>query len=202
MSSEGDGHLEPMDPGLFTSREQFAYYQRVAETLFGDQPKQQARVVVLPSFEPEWVLEISTPLLEPVLLRHAIVSRPIWDDMNTFECEGQVMKAPKEPIHVSASESSLDAELATKVLEQLKLGVQGTRYCPERGVHLDGILYCFQVGCYAGAAHSPGEDSYAGLLVRLAEKLAAAAQSATNDSDTGLEDIRALVGHLEREGRE
>ncbi|OON70080.1 hypothetical protein [Hymenobacter sp. CRA2] len=162
-------HLVPA-PGYFSSYSYAPdYYARVQQTLLkglADSPV--LRIVVLPSFLPEYVISLEqqgqTYALQCVTARSSV-----WHALQT--------KAPA-PVIVARHTAAISPAAARAVAAAFNAAIDQTHYPSptDRRMVMDGVNYHFVsfrggLGLREGTAHSPARGSNLALLVQLTDGL-------------------------------
>jgi hypothetical protein len=201
-------HLEPEDGILSMDEEEWEYTKRIRTILLKDAPFYHlARMVCLPSPDPEWavsiVLEdegIATPDDKPTFfVEHAVVEKSLWG-------EGILQN-----VKVKKSRASLDRKTAEAVQEVWRLMLRSVRYPDKDRDGLDGETYRFSrgvplldagrpsalVGGFEnGQIWAPDDASMTGELVAIGESLRKYALSRPEERDKLRAEILAMSNRL------
>lgn len=177
QAQQRDDHLVPTE-GLLTSYSgQDQYYSKVRETLYaGLSENPVALLVVLPSFEPEYVLSIDQKGSK-YYLTYNQAQKSIWS-------ASQAQGSPK--VEVEAKSVEMSKEAATTVGELFNTALDQVRYpAPVMSIRGDGTTYTFIAfragnGIRAGETWSPGVKTKMATLVAVAESLKELAATPTN----------------------
>ena len=165
----GEDHLEP-PKGYYTSG-QSAYYTKVPTVLFaGLRGTPLARVVVLPSLLPEYVLSLDRQAGTVYLTYQRTQQTSIWQEL-----QAKTGVTPALDTHAIA----LEPALATALTQVFAAAIGQTRYPkPSDTVTMrgDGITFTFlymqpHVGWQAGETWSPLASTQMGRLVALIEHM-------------------------------
>lgn len=154
-------------PGIFESFDwHLNYLLKVREILYSDLCNSPAfRMTTLPSFEPEWTIEIEFPQKGPAIVRYVTVKeRMIWQNKNP----NSLKKINKT--------SQIPRDLATDIYELIGSNLQVVNYPSNPSMLLDGTNYIFtsfHVGqsYRSGITHSPEREWPTGKLVAVGELL-------------------------------
>jgi hypothetical protein len=159
-----DIHLTPV-PGIFDSYDfHYEYAVNVREVLFKNLGKKfVSRIVVTPSFKPEYLLSFENKK-DSIILLYNEASEVIWDvkDLSkvralTFRCK-------------------VDAEFSDKVRKAIDHYLTEVRYPMEKYAGADGVTYQFFTfnqgyGIHAGQTWSPTKGARLSKLISLVDKL-------------------------------
>ena len=167
--SEPYPHLVP-EYGPFSAASLPEYYTAVRAVLFEGVSDATPRVIVLPSFEPEWSVWVDLEP-EPRSCSRAVES-PLWNDLDPAR--------PNRPSEISTPNCApLQLNVAQTVAAGWYAMLRGTRYpTASNGVSFDGVSYHFAafvpgLGDLEGQTHSPNSDTPTGRFVALVEALRA-----------------------------
>lgn len=175
-----EDHLQPAD-SYYTSG-QVAYYSKVQEVLYaGLRGKPLARVVVLPSLLPEYILSLDRQAGKVYLTYQTVHKTSIWHEM-------QSKTGVTPPLDTKVVE--LKSEVASALTQLFTAAVGQTRYpkptdsISERS---DGTTFTFiivqpHVGWQAGQVWSPATYTRMGRLVTLVEQLRKVATTSNSSS--------------------
>lgn len=169
QAQAAEDHLQPAK-GYYTSG-QAAYYSKVPEVLFaGLQGTPLARVVVVPSLLPEYVLSLDRQAGKVYLTYQRTHQTSLWHELQT--------KSGVTP-SLDTKAIELRPELATALTHLIGLAVEQTRYPKPTDTvtwRSDGDTFTFlymqpQVGWQAGESWSPAAVTLMGRLVGVVEHL-------------------------------
>lgn len=169
QAQAAEDHLQPAK-GYYTSG-QAEYYSKVPEVLFaGLHGTPLARVVVLPSLLPEYVLSLDRQADKVYLTYQSTHKTSLWHELQT--------KSGVTP-SLDTKVVELQPEVATALTHLVGLAVGQTRYPkPTDTVTMrhDGTTFTFvyvqpHVGWQAGETWSPGAATHMGRLVGVVEHL-------------------------------
>ncbi|WBA44367.1 hypothetical protein [Hymenobacter canadensis] len=178
-AQQGKDHLVPTE-GIFTSySHEQAYYSRVGDVLLAgltDSPL--ARVVVLPSFSPEYVLSLEQRAAK-YYLTYRICQTRVWSNYE---------KTPAIRIQVNTTTVELSKPAALLVAKAFKQAIAKTRYPAPSKYHdngSDGTSYHFShfqlgIGLRGGQTWSPEKGSKMSDLVALTTTLNKVAAAPTD----------------------
>ena len=118
----------------------------------------------MPSFAPEWVVEIQNPMKDVATVKYAVVDGKIWSN-----------DAP-EKLRVIEKSTRISSELAQLLEQLLDKHLDGVRYAYSDSVGLDGTTYHFSnfrrgIGVRTGQTWSPDPQWPTGRLVKVTEML-------------------------------
>jgi hypothetical protein len=206
LSARAQDHLEP-EQGTLNQREFLRNYdQRLREVLLKDPGDWHvARMVCLPSFQPEWVVTVVRE------------KTPDDDAPRTYHVEYVVadrkLFPPKDSEGVGAktSRAPIDRETAEAVNRIWRRMLRMTRYPDEPGLGADGTDYHFSRflplvndgrpdppgGWEQGTIWSPDEDSPCGRLVAIGERLRDYATAKPEDRAKLGREIREMAASLQ-----
>lgn len=163
-----DDHLMP-ERGYFSSYPfQNAYYSQIRHILLDSlSDRFVVRIVVVPSFSPEYVLSIKQGNTNSAfVLVHRTASRSIWSE--------QFRAKNYETIRVNEQRKNLPQPLASHLIKLFGLAVNQTRYPEQRSLGTDGTNYYVTVdnfGWRGGYTWSPRQGSLMDKLVSIVEQL-------------------------------
>jgi hypothetical protein len=169
QAQAAEDHLQPAK-GYYTSG-QAAYYSKVPEVLFaGLHGTPLARVVVLPSLLPEYMLSLDRQADKVYLTYQSTQQTSLWHELQT-------KSGVTPPLETKVVE--LQPEVATALTHLVSLAVGQTRYPkPTDTVTMrnDGNTFTFlymqpHVGWQAGETWSPPAATHMGRLVGVVEHL-------------------------------
>lgn len=163
------------------------YYVKVQAVLSaGLQGRTMARVVVLPSLSPEYVLSVDQQADKYYLTYHSVHQTSVW-----HELQAKTGVTPS----VDAKTVELRPDVATAVTQLFAAALDQTRYpkpTETSSLYSDGTTFTFithqrSIGWQAGETWSPPKGTRMGQLVALVERLRQAAiTSATPAAQTAL----------------
>lgn len=159
--------LEPEEGYLVSYAYAANYYPKLRELLYaglGDSPV--ARVVVLPSFAPEYVISIDQKA-RTYYLTYRVCQTSLWSAL---------AKKGKQ-VAVDTKTVELSQELATAVARLFNAAVDQTKYPePIPSMNSDGTTFTFStfrmgIGLRGGKTWSPQDGTHMGALVALVSHL-------------------------------
>lgn len=166
-SLKAQDHLRPED-GFFGSRDfQVEYYSKVRKLLYaGLDDRPNARVLILPSFAPEGVFDLSfNEKMRNYVISVHTADKSIW--YNEMEKNKKKVTIIKHAQTVDKNTAQLMINLFNKALNTVKY--------PEKDSHgLDGTTYhfmSFDRNLRAGYTWSPRENTEMGKLVEIVQEL-------------------------------
>jgi len=160
MGGGRDTHLVPVSGTLSGFAFRVEYDQAVRKTLLSEATDSPfLRMLVEPSFQPEWVVDVLKPDGDHAVIRVVTAKSPAWSGGT--------------PVVSSTitEDGAIPAELAGLIKRTWVLALRGTRYPkPSNTIGLDGATFEFVSfvegeGNFAGQAWSPENGSIAGRLV-------------------------------------
>ncbi|UOQ64327.1 hypothetical protein [Hymenobacter volaticus] len=168
QAQQKDDHLLPAK-GLLTSYSvQNQYYTKVRETLYvGLDLNPLARLVVLPSFEPEYVLSIDQKA-NKYYLTYNQTPKSIW---STTQAQSS------SNVEAQAKSVEISKDMATTIEVLFNTALDQVRYpAPVMSIRRDGTTYTFIAfragnGLRAGETWSPDVKTKMATLVAVAENL-------------------------------
>jgi hypothetical protein len=208
VGARAQDHLEPEEGSLSERDWHRDYVNKLSQVLLKDAPDYYvARMVCLPSFEPEWVVTIDRECEggfeddhpHSYFVECAKAKKQIWNQKSIEKIEVSRVKAP------------LDRKTAEAVFEVWRRMLHATRYPPEgAGLGTDGEVYHFsrqlplfdkgrpdpRAGFEHGKIWSPDEDSPTGELVAIGEILKKYALARPEDRDKIQAEIRNKAEQL------
>jgi hypothetical protein len=206
LNASAQNHLEP-ERGLLNQPEgQWSYAQRLREAILKDAAGYHlARMVCLPSFEPEWVVTVVRQTAEDHDRPHFYYVEFMGAEKNLFhpnESQGVTVKKSRAP---------LDRETAESLNKTWRRMLRTTRYPKEPRLGADGVNYHFSrflplidggrsdplAGWEQGTIWAPDEDSECGELVAIGERLKIYAQARPEDREKARQAIRESTAKLE-----
>lgn len=201
-------HLEPEVASLSEYDFHWDYVKKLRQVLLKDASEYyMARMLCIPSFEPEWVVTISRECEggfeddhpHSYLVEYARAKKHLWHEKKFEEVE------------VSKVKASLDQRTAEAVFEVWRRMLHATRYpIDEERMGEDGETYHFsrqismnhkgrldpRAGFEHGKIWSPDEDSPTGELVAIGEALKKYALARPEDRDGIQAEIRKKADQL------
>ncbi|WP_201981237.1 hypothetical protein [Hymenobacter rubidus] len=161
-------HLEPSRGSLFEDKRLQPFYSALQQVLFaGLSDKPLARIVVVPSFAPEYLVSV-----EQNAGTYTLISRV---------CQQQVQAAlreqPARRVTAQTRTAPLPEPLATAVVAVIRQALAQTQYpAPVPRYQLDGTAYYFMAfqrwaGWWNGQTWSPASDTRMRALVDLVAHL-------------------------------
>lgn len=156
-------HLNPAQ-NLFTVPDiAGVYYLQVKKILLKDSPLYSvARMIVLPSFEPEWMISINKTSGGAFELEYVVVNQQIY--------------ANRQPdkIRVIKKSVAIPKDISTKIQAIWERALLGTQYDESMSFGFDGTAYIFSSyiqgkNFYVGEKWTPAENTYTGALTHLGE---------------------------------
>lgn len=194
-----DDHLIPAR-GIFSYTSTSAldnYYQTVARSLTSGVERSMGsgnlRIIVLPSFEKEWLLQINFFDTEKDECPIVILSLP-----ERRVSSGDLLSVVKNEL----VKKCIDKKLAGEVSQAVKLVMKETRYSQNVSSGLDGTTYYFSsfvdgLGVVDATTWSPPENTKMNCLVNLARSLKEYVLSKEDDTS----DIKKFLKSLKRKQR-
>jgi len=167
VSRAGDQfpHLTPCEDVLSDYQFRVDYHLSVRKILYASLSRDPYfRMTVLPSFTPEWVVEIQDPIREVATVKYAVVDGKIWSN-----------DAP-EKLRVIERSIQISSELAQLLKQLLDKHLDGVRYAYSESLGLDGTTYHFSnfrtgIGVRTGQTWSPEPQWPTDRLVKVTELL-------------------------------
>lgn len=205
VTASAQDHLEPEEGMLNLSKMEWDYGQRLREVLLKDAADYHlARMVCLPSFQPEWVVTVVRE--DP----------KDFDGPHTYYVECVVAERklfpPKKSQGVKArkARAPIDGETAESLNQVWRRMLRTPRYPKEPGLGADGVDYHFSrfvpmvdcgrpdplAGWEQGKIWSPDEESPCGELVIIGERLKAYAEAEPKNREKARQEIRESVAKL------
>ncbi|MFD1096112.1 hypothetical protein ACFQ3Q_10165 [Salegentibacter chungangensis] len=157
-------HLEPVS-GIFGDYDfAFDYHTKIRKVLLKDlSDSPDLRFITLPSFSPEYVLDLNyDKKKEEIYLIFRVCKSKIWYNKNW------------EKIKVLEYKKKIDKEQYDLIMPLFQNALNGTRYAEEETIGFDGTDYYFIVfdnGIKAGKIWTPNEKSKMGRLVEIGNEL-------------------------------
>jgi len=166
-SLQPDDYLRP-SPGYLVSPTYAAgYYPKLREVLYaGLSDSPTARVVVQPSFAPEYVVSIDQQA-GAYYLTYRVCQTSLW---STLAHKGQSVAVTTKTVAVSQA-------LATAIARSFNAAIAQTKYPgPVQRLGFDGTTFTFStfrpgIGLQGGDTWSPPAGTHMGALVALADRL-------------------------------
>jgi hypothetical protein len=201
-------HLEPEDGVLNQTEREWDYAKNLREALLKDAGRYHlARMVCLPSFEPEWVVTVvredgHDPDSPPSYYVEYVVT-----ERKLFPPGGS--QTPR----VKRSRATLDPETAESLNKTWRGMLRRVRYPSELRLGADGVTYHFSrfvpltvrgesdplAGWEQGRTWTPDPQSLCGRLVAIGERLKDYAQAKPKNSEQIRSEIRAKLDKLRAE---
>jgi len=191
--SQGQGeYLEPTQNIFSLYDYQFEYYFKVRQKLLdGLSDSPEVRFLVIPSFTPEYVVDIEFDReQDKYFIKHNICKKSIWYNDNW------------EKIMVYKFKSELDETSALKIKELFELAIRQSKYPEDEIIGLDGANYYFFVdsmGIKTATIWSPNEGTNMFELIEIANLLPELAKSnkgIVKLSENELERINQLIENI------
>lgn len=157
------------EEGYFSSYQHHdEYYGRIRHVLLDSLASQFAvRIVVVPSFSPEYMLSIEPgKTRSEFVLIHRMVSRSIWSE--------QFNQKNYETIRVNERRKNIPQPLAPDLIKLFGMAVNQTRFPEQRSLGTDGTNYYVVVnnfGLRGGYTWSPRRGSLMEKLVAIIDQL-------------------------------
>jgi hypothetical protein len=157
-------HLEPV-PGVFGEYDfAFEYYSNIRKVLLKDlSDTPDVRFLTLPSFSPEYVLDLNyDKKTEEYYLIFRVCESQIWTHENG------------KNIKVKEYKKKIDKNNYILIVDLFQTVVKETKYSKDAMIGIDGTDYYFMVfdnGIKAGKVWSPNENSKMGRLVEIGNDL-------------------------------
>ena len=157
-------HLEPVS-GIFGDYDfAFEYHSKIRKVLLKELPDSpDLRFITLPSFTPEYVLDLHYDKKNSEInLIFRVCESKIWYNKNW------------EKIKVKEYKKKLDKEQYDLIMPLFQNALMKTRYSEEETIGFDGTDYYFIVfdnGIKAGKVWTPNENSKMGRLVEIGNEL-------------------------------
>lgn len=164
---QADDHLQPTPGYLVSYSYATSYYPKLREVLYtglGDSPA--ARVVVQPSFTPEYVLSIDQKE-QTYYLTYRICQASLW---STLAKTGKLVAVDTKAVE-------LNPKLAKVIARLFNTAIAQTKYPgPVQRVGFDGTTFTFSafqmgIGLQGGDTWSPPPGTHMGALVALTDHL-------------------------------
>lgn len=214
LTASAQDHLEPEEGTLNQPQWRWNYAQRIREVLLKDAADYHvARMVCLPSFEPEWVVTVVREEAEDLDAPHSYYVEYVIAEKKLFP--------PKDSQGVTGKKSraSLDRETAESLNRIWRRMLRTTRYPEEPRLGADGVDYRFSrflalldrgqpeplPGWEQGMIWTPDAESLCGELVAIGERLKAYVLARPEDREKIGREIREkaakLGARLETAGR-
>ena len=123
-----------------------------------------AGMVVLPSFEPEWMVTVAFPQNGWAEVQYIVVDKIIWANVNKDDIKQIIKKA------------QIPEDLAQEIKDVWTKMLFDVHYSRNPGLGLDGTVYYFiafdeKAGPLIGTKWSPKEKSAAGQMVAIGDML-------------------------------
>jgi hypothetical protein len=202
-------HLEP-EQSLFTSSQsRQKYHHMVIDALKEVYTKDVvARVIVLPSFEPEYAIALKKHNEEYTVFMASPTMQ--LSEYKTIEENIENGKVNHDDEHVTRLKAlyptyneiplthcsvAIDADLGDKLLTVWQTMLLTTRYEKDRPniLQIDGVSYHYSTDFFAGQTWSPSQNSKTGKLVAITDALATYCTASTQD---GLAHLKETIVNL------
>lgn len=164
-----DDHLEPVDLYFNLSESDLEYAKNMREILFEKlEDKPEIRILVLPSFHPEYVLDIVEEKDPEEKVLYLNMAKDFIYDAESGE--------DLEKISLYKFRVQIDKESFDLIYKLIQTAIYQARYNkPERSlIRVDGTNYYFSIyddGLKSGTVWSPSEESKMGRLVDVSQHL-------------------------------
>jgi len=132
-------HLEPSDSYFDLNNIQYDYYQRIRSLLFEDLAEPKIRMIVLPSFSKEYILQIEENKNSPEIL-NIVLREPVEGSIWTIQDEN-----PKLKINTKTYNSKLSKEDFSLLYQMLYSAIINARFKIDDSMGLDGTTYYFSI---------------------------------------------------------
>lgn len=205
VSASAQDHLEPEEGILNQPAWRWDYAERLREVLLKDAAFYHlARMVCLPSFEPEWVVTVVREDGKDFDAPHSYYVEYVGAETILFHAKNA------RRLTVKKSRASLDRETAESVNKTWRRMLRTTRYPEQPRLGADGESYHFSRfvplidrgrpdplgGREQGTIWSPDGGSLCEELVAIGERLKAYAQAKPEDRDKIRSEIRVKADQL------
>ena len=199
--------VEPPDP----------YHATLRAALVGEHRYRMCQMVVLPSFEREWVVYVVRDEHSPDRVVFKRFKKPLWSEMMRLISDDGRKKsysvgAPAQQMALAQVKVDLDRSTASignhtvDLLQEVWWRLLGrTRYPVEPEIGMDGTSYLVAswktgVGFRSGETWSPEEGSLSRGMVSLAEQLAEYGQAPSVQKEAALaSNARAMLARLDKQ---
>lgn len=186
-------HLEPYSPDAFGVISGYhAAVQRMILDRFVGSP--YVRLVVLPSFEREWAVDVAEPLDESSEVRFVEATAEIWPTLWPG--------AEKRQITGKEVSFKIPASLASEIRAGALRELRGVRYPEKQDVLIaDGVSYfvaAFEqgLGTLQGRTHSPQLGTGPAALAKVAESLRRLALASDDERASTETELRGAAAAL------
>jgi hypothetical protein len=166
QAQQAEDHLQPSQGYFFSYPYAVSYYPKVQQVLsagLADIPL--ARVVVLPSFAPEYVVSVDKKGLK-YYLTYQVCQASLW----------AALQKKGKPVAITTKSAEVSEELATVIQQTFNTAIAQTKYPkPVMQMQSDGITFVFSafqsgIGLQGGETWSPSTGNM-GALVTLVDHL-------------------------------
>jgi hypothetical protein len=172
-------HLEP-EAGVLSPGSDLDYAKRLRDVLMEDAAKSHlARMVCLPSFDPEWMVTVVREKGERFNAPHTYFVEYVVAETKLYRAENA------QDLKVKRVRAPLDLDTAEFLNKTWRRMLRRTRYPKEKRLGADGVSYHFSrsvpmidggredrlAGWEHGTIWTPDEGSLCGELVAIGEKL-------------------------------
>ena len=190
--ADAPDHFEPSDSVLTAVEWSYQYHAALRQVLLASAPSDPYfRVVVMPSFFPEWAISIGRPSAGRASLELIEARKPVYSG-----------KGPRTP-GTTTSVADVDAFVAESLRSVLEKLLLDTRPCGtlDGRMGYDGVTYQFSAwlrgrGTLSGETWSPEEATRAGQVVKVVGLLYRIARAEPELPPDAHEQMRALVASL------
>lgn len=200
--SYGQEHLKP-EVSVFSDDVLYDYHRMVVDG-FGEafERNVHARVIVVPSFMPEYAIALKEDSGTYRLFRLA-PEKSYWSvyyarEFGSDRGDADSHREPK--IAEKSCEREVTSDLASSILEVWEAMLLKTRHKKSDEIGLDGVTYHFagrfNFQLFSGQIWSPGPDTQPGKLVGLAQAMGAWCEDGTSSN---VESVERAVTALARE---
>lgn len=205
LTASAQDHLEPEEGTLNQPEWRWDYARKLREVLLKDAGNYHlARMICLPSFEPEWVVTVVREEPKDIDGPHTYYVECVIAGRKLFR------RKDSRGVDVKKARAPLDGETAESLNQVWRRMLRTTRYPKEPRLGADGTNYHFSRflplfdrgrpdplgGWEQGKTWSPDEESPCGGIVAIGEQLKAYAQARPEDRDMIRREIRDRVQKL------
>ena len=177
-SLQPDDYLRPSQGYLISPAYAADYYPKLREVLYaGLSDSPTARVVVQPSFAPEYVVSIDQKAAT-YFLTYQVCQTSLW---STLAHKGKLVEVTTKTVEISQT-------LATAIARLFNAAIAQTKYPgPVQRLGFDGTTFTFStfrpgIGLQGGDTWSPPAGTHMGALVDLADRLKQVVTMPSNQS--------------------
>ncbi len=184
-AQDSKDHLKPV-PGMFGEYDfAFVYHSKIRKVLLKDlSDSPDFRFLTLPSFEPEYVLDLTFEReTEKIFLIYRVCKDKIWNNEKW------------EKIKFKEYRIELDKKKYDLIMSLFNKALLNTKYKNHPSIGFDGTDYYFLVsnnGMKAGKIWSPNKDSKMGKLVDIGNELIKFTKGDTNFNKSLIRKIESL----------